>query len=303
MATNKLSDRQNSDTSLRLLAANSIFYGRGKLVLALQIFLTVGLAILLPIAILIWPEFKAIASATAITIVWTDIVMIDRLQIFYRKRGALGQEQFDCKLFNIEWNELRCGKHLNQEVIHSAADIFLRSNDSERLKNWYPVALDQLPLDRAAVAAQRLSLGWDYEQRNLIGYVLWILAGLAFVSAIFVSIIQLQRVDSMILVTYSLVAPAIVWFAREGRRQLDAANSIEKARVFSDRIWKDVVSGKLAGEKLGFATRQIQDALFDNRSKNPMIFDWIYFLLRPVREKSMKLTAEDLVREATTNRD
>jgi hypothetical protein len=297
---NALSERQNSEGSIRLLCANCRFYGNGKRVLALQMFLTVGLAILLPLLIWIFPEFKTAAALIAITVAWLDVTAIDRLQIYYRKQGALGQERFDCDLFGIEWNDLRCGKQLPPESVHTAADAFLRSNSSDRLKDWYAVDLDALPSDLAALASQRLSLGWDCEQRLIFGYVLWGMAVVALIGVAFWAVCCAQTIRDTLLVTYASVAPAIIWCAREGRRHLDASRSIEKARAFADKTWKDAVSDKLVGERLQFTVRQIQDAMFENRSKNPMIFDWIYLLLRPVREKAMRLTASDLVSEWKT---
>lgn len=290
-------ERQNSERSIRLLCAICRFYGNGKRVLALQMFLTVGLAILLPIFVGIFPEFKTAAALTAITVVWLDVTAIDRLQIYFRKQGALGQEQFDCGLFGILWNDLRCGKELPPESVHTAADAFLGSNSSDRLKDWYAVDLDALPSDLAALASQRLSLGWDCEQRLIFGYVLWGMAVAALIGVAFWAVCCAQTIRDTLLVTYASIAPAIIWCAREGRRHLDASRSIEKARGFADKTWKDAMTGKLMGEPLQFTVRQIQDALFENRSKNPLIFDWIYLLLRPVREKAMKLTASDLVRE------
>jgi hypothetical protein len=175
---------------------------------------------------------------------------------------------------------------------------FLRSNSSDRLKDWYAVDLDALPSGLATLASQRLSLGWDCEQRLIFGYVLWGMALLALIGVAFWAVCCAQTIRDTLLVTYASIAPAIIWCAREGRRwHLDASRSIEKAKVFVDKAWKDALAGKLVGKRLQSTVRQIQDAMFENRSKNPMIFDWIYLLLRPVREKAMKLTASDLVGE------
>jgi hypothetical protein len=41
----------------------------------------------------------------------------------------------------------------------------------------------------------------------------------------------------------------------------------------------------------------IQDALFDNRSRSPAVFNWIYKLLRKRREDEMQHKAAELVAE------
>jgi hypothetical protein len=42
----------------------------------------------------------------------------------------------------------------------------------------------------------------------------------------------------------------------------------------------------------------VQDALFDNRSRSPLVFDWVYHLLRKRKQQQMEFKAEELVKEA-----
>lgn len=299
MPGNEIAANQNGQRALRLLAAISHFYGVGKRVLAIQMFLTVGLAIVLPAITCFFPDFKVAATFIGITVAWLDVAVIDRIQIHYRKLGANGQEQFDCELFDIEWNELRCGKPINDEEIHSAANSFLNRNSDGKLRDWYAPELAELPLVIAPLACQKLSLWWDLSQRRVYGYLLagiWILGVIGVIAW---SIFCAQSMKDTILVTYASIAPGIMWCARESRRHLDAANTLEKARSYVDRAWNDAISRKISGETLKFSIRQIQDAMFENRSKNPMIFNWIYALLRPARETVMRDTAADLVKKAS----
>lgn len=299
MSRTDVAKQQNEKRALRFLAANSHFYGLGKRILALQMFLTVGLALLLPAITCFFPEFKVAAAFIGITVAWLDVAVIDRIQIYYRKQGANGQEQFDCDLFEIQWNELRCGKRINEEEIYIAANAFLRKNTDEKLKDWYAPELGRLPLTIAPLACQKLSLWWDLSQRRVYGHILACIWVLGVIGVVAWSVSCAQSIKDTILVTYASIAPGIMWCARESRRHLDAANTLEKARTFVDRAWNNATGGMLAGDELKFTIRQIQDAMFENRSKNPMIFNWIYALLRPARETAMRETATDLVEKVS----
>ena len=296
---NQIVENQNSAESIDYVAASSQLYGYGKIALAVQIGLTVGAPVVLTILALLYPGFKIWATSLGITITWLDVLVIDRIQIYFRKRGALIQEARDCALFGLEWNELRCGKPLEKEAVHSGADDFKKRNpDLSRFQDWYPVEVGTAPLPVARVICQRACLWWDTTQRRFYGLCLIGLMTAAIISVLLLAIWHNMAVSDMILSLYAPLAPAIIWCFREARRQLDAAGSLEKSRGAVEGVWKQLIAGKLAGAALENTARQIQDTLFENRNKNPLIFNWIYFKLRSSREKAMKSVAADMVREA-----
>ena len=86
---NQIVENQNSAESIDYVAASSQLYGYGKMALAAQISLTVGGAVVLAILALLYPGFKIWAASLGITITWLDVLVIDRIQIYFRKRGAL----------------------------------------------------------------------------------------------------------------------------------------------------------------------------------------------------------------------
>jgi len=295
--TNSLAEKQNQPKAIELLAAFSQFYAWGKNALAIQIALTVGLSGATAVVSLVYPNFKIYAVAIGASVTWLDVVFLDRIQICFRKRGALVQEQLDQMLFEIPWNELRAGKPVELEEIYRAASNFLKANGDQKLRDWYPSTLSNIPLSTLRIICQRSCLWWDTSQRRVYGYWLTGLVTAAVIALWVVAIALGLSFSAFVLSVYAPVAPAMIWAFREMRRQKDASDSLEKSRNFLEGIWKRMGRREISSEELLAVTRQIQDTLFENRSKNPLIFNWIYRWLRSDREATMRRTAEELASE------
>lgn len=303
MSGAKIIERQNSPQSLERLAAASMFYGRGKLALGGQMTLTLGVAVALSVLCAIFPSFKLWATFISVTIVWLDVLVIDRMQMHCRKLGARTQELFDCELFGLDWNGLRVGERLEPEAIHRAAADFHAKRNDDKLRDWYPAAVAELPLPMARLLCQRACLWWDTTQRRKYGYCLVAFVGVAFAVMVAAALCRSQSVGDMILSVYAPFAPAMIWSMREARRQGDAADGLEKSRGFVEKTWARAMNGELTSAQLLGLSRQIQDALFDGRSRNPLIFDWIYTCMRSGNEQAMARAAVSLVDEALANKE
>jgi hypothetical protein len=293
-APRSIPDRQNDPDMIELLAAASAYYGDGKLAAAVQVLLTVGVAVVLAVFTRVYPEGKLWATFVAVTITWVDVLCIDRLVIYFRKRGALAQEEFDTALFGLKWNELRAGKHLEPEDIHQAGQKVLKKTGKQKLEDWYPVAVADLPIEFARLICQRACLYWDNAQRKRYGDILIVIAATAIFLMLALSLWKTQTVADFILADYAPLAPAIIWLFREARRQKEAAEGLEKGRAFLNGVWDKAIAGNWTDDELNHWSRQIQDALYDARGKNPFIFNWVYKLLRSKQEESMKIAAERL---------
>jgi len=296
-STNGIPEKQNDDDSIELLAAVSQFYGYAKITMAVQVVLTILLPVTASVFTLFSPNFKIWATFIGVTVTWLDVLLIDRIQIHFRKRGALLQEQFDLHLFDLPWNELRVGKQIETEEIHRAAARFLKSTSAEKLHNWYPSSIGDLPLGTARIVCQRACLWWDTSQRRQYGYWLTGIVSSAILTLWTFSFAKGLSLTDLTLSVYAPIAPAIIWAIREARRQKDASDGLEKARTFVDSVIKRLRCKNIQDEELFTLTRQIQDTLFDNRSKNPLIFDWIYHLLRSEREVAMTKAAAKFTSE------
>jgi hypothetical protein len=81
---------------------------------------------------------------------------------------------------------------------------------------------------------------------------------------------------------------------------MEAATRLDRLKDHSERLWNDALSGS-ASEAIAARTRSLQDEIFENRRRSPLVFDRIFKHLRSSYEKQMNFGAEELVAEAKKN--
>lgn len=291
-------EKQNSERSLKHIAAWSHLYGHAKVVAGWQFTLSVPLALAMSLAALCWPAAKIVTTPLALLFGWIDILWLDRFQNDRKKTAAKMQEQFDCELFGLPWNDIRCSAPPESELLNEAAEVFRRKVSKPNHQDWYPVEVCRLPLPLARLICQRAAVWWDMSQRRkYAGWLAAIVAALA-VGVVATSFTADQRVRDMVLSVYVPVAPAVVWAVREYLRQRDAVSGLEKLKSQIERLYADAISGECSFHDLDQHSRSVQDMLFDGRARHPLFFDFLYRRLRPNHEMRMNETAKEMVSDA-----
>ncbi len=298
-----LPEKQNSERALKHIAAWSHLYGHAKVVAGWQFFLSVPCALAMSLIALRWPEAKVVTTPISLLFGWIDVLCLDRIQTSRKKTAAKMQEEFDCELFGLPWNAIRCSTTPETEVLNEAADKFARKAKKANHRDWYPKEVGCLPLPLARLICQRAAVWWDMSQRRK--YAGWLVA---IVSVLVVGVVALsftadQRVRDMVLSVYLPIAPAVVWAVRECIRQRDAVSALEKLKGQIESIFSDAISGKQSFAELDQLSRNIQDMAFDGRARNPLFFDFIYNHLRPDQELRMNEKAKEMVDAALANRE
>ncbi|MGN6554843.1 MAG: S-4TM family putative pore-forming effector [Verrucomicrobiota bacterium] len=294
--------RQNSERSLKHIAAWSHLYGHAKVMAGWQFALSVPCALAMSLVALRWPEAKVVTTPLSLLFGWLDVLWLDRIQNDRKKAAAKMQEQFDCELFELPWNNVRCGERPETEELNRAADTFRRTVKEANHRDWYPTEVGRLPVNLARLICQRAAVWWDMSQRRkYAGWLIAIVAMLA-VGIIGISFTADQRVRDMVLSVYVPLAPAVVWAVREFIRQRDAVGSLENLKALIERMFAGVITGKRSVLEAGEFSRDIQDMLFDGRSRNPLFFNFIYRRLRPDHELRMNEKAKEMVEEALAKR-
>jgi SMODS-associating 4TM effector domain len=296
-------EKQNSERSLKHIAAWSHLYGHAKVMAGWQFFLSVPCALAMSLIALRWPEAKVVTTPISLLFGWIDVLCLDRIQNARKKIAAKMQEQFDCELFGLPWNEIRCSTAPETEVLNEAAEKFLRKCKKPNHRDWYPTEVERLPLPLARLICQRAAVWWDMSQRRK--YAGWLVAIVAIlvVGVVAVSFTADQRVRDMVLSVYLPIAPAVVWAVRECIRQRDAVLALEKLKDQIERIFAETISGKRSFQELDQLSRNIQNLSFDGRSRNPLFFNFIYNHLRPNHELRMNEKAKEMVDAALAKRE
>ncbi len=296
---NAMSKEQNSDQQVLRLAAASAVYSRAKVVLAVQASLTVVGGFSWSIAVAKFPQYKVWAAFYSFTVALMDALVLERLQSRLRKQGAKIQELFDCQLFHLPWRGLLAGDPPDPELLIEEGTRYARKyTNLFHIKDWYPPAVSKVPLPLARLICQRSNAWWDASLRRRYSVGLQVVLWLLGVFVLVLAIRSGMTVEKFVLAVLAPLTPAILWGAREIRKQTSAMKELEKLKGHTELQWKAALSGGLAGEPLERASIEIQNEIFHLRSRNPFIFDWLNQLLRDRQQKTMSQAAEELVAQA-----
>lgn len=294
--TNNIPILQNAPPQIRLLLAKCNTYDVARWLSILQVVLLVVLPVLAAVAVFIWPDLKAFAAALSLIIVVADATFLDRLQKDVRRLAAKIQEEFDCAVLGLPWDEFTVGPHPDPEEVHQAATD--ASEDKTKLANWYPPVVGTLPLHQARIICQRVNLVYDAKLRARFGaYVLGLSLLIATVLFLVGLLLKLP-LDDFVLTVLTPAVPIIIWGIREHFRQRDAAEASSRLKEQAEALWARVLVGMCDEDVCSSESRLFQNAIFHRRMSAPVIFQWVYKFMRPKMEAQVIAGAEELVRAA-----
>ncbi len=293
--------RQNAARHRLLLAASSDVYGRAKQVLAIQMLLTIGGAVVASVISSNWPGTKSWTVLYAVGVSLLDAFVLERYQAQYRKLGAQIQELFDCELFGLSWNPLTAGKPpMPEELAHNGQEFLSKQPNAVHLTDWYPTEISVLPLNYAALVCQRSNCWWDerLRRRYLIGLVT-----LLFLTASGLTVYGLAReltLEQFFLAVLAPLWPALVWGIRECFKQSDAAESAGKLRTQVEDLWSQCLESPAEVGELGQRLRAVQTEIYRGRVSRPLVFNWVNSLLRSKHQALMQSGAGAMAEKLAT---
>lgn len=292
---NGITDRQNSEESLRLLKAQRHLYTLAKRYSTADFSVSVPLIVSLSLISVFFTGFEVWYAFASIVVLGVGKAMRS-VSDTYREKAAIVQNKFDEAVLDFAPNRFLVGSDVPAEEIKSYADNISKADDRE-LKNWYPVAVAELPLPQARIVCQRANCYWNFKQRKdyLFG-----LMGLGLIAAILVAGAGLRAsssVEEILLYVAMPALPIISWGLSEIIAQFRAIKDLRGLYDKFEHTLERMHKGKLETEELNLVSMQFQDALFVRRSSDPLVPGFIYWWLREREEGGMQFSAEQFVRE------
>ncbi|AUN95862.1 hypothetical protein C0099_13540 [Pseudazoarcus pumilus] len=210
------------------------------------------------------------------------------------KEAATIQELFDCEVLSLPWRQSVAGRKPEYEDIQPYAATPLRPERESHLKSWYEPCVASVPLVYGRLICQRANICYDIRLRKVYKkLLLWGAVGLtAFAFVIGVATNLAFR--DMVLSVFVPVAPMLGWVIREHRSQIETIISLQQLKDAFDELWEKALRGD-GDLDIESGARDLQDRIFQHRTNNPLIFDWIYDLLRKENEDGTRAAAEQLV--------
>ena len=288
-----ISTIQNLRSNIQRLAAQRYLYSWAKRLSAIQAWL----AVVTPAAAL-WAEAQPWAALAGILVPLLDIGWLDPWQGRCREAAANMQEDFDCNVLSLPWNEVLAGRRPAAEEIYEAAKK-ARLPEAP-LDNWYPTIIDSLPLHQSRVICQRTNWWWDSKLRCRYKIKILIALNLIFVVALFLGLLTEMPLQKFVLAVAAPLSPTFLWGIREAWRQKEAAAALDRLKDLGDSLWEEVVQGEVMEPEATSRSRELQNAILLCRRTNPFVFDWIYWRSRRDYEEQMNVGAENMVAQVNT---
>ncbi|MEU3286778.1 S-4TM family putative pore-forming effector [Streptomyces longwoodensis] len=283
-------EAQNTESSLRLLAAQRQTYSDAKLLhfTKLSIILCGGLATAAT-TFALDPFRPLIGALSGILLLILSITASSREKKKVAAAAAM-QEEFDTSVFQLPW--VRSGK-----VHHPSASEVARASMRHKggnLRDWYAInAKIARPAD--VLICQRVNLGWGVATHRAWAAFACALGILLLSVATIFAVLGGLSLMASILGVYVPMIPSVkelieVWISNSRSAQLK-----EEADRSAGEMWEAVVvKGKLPTEA---QCRKLQDVILSGRRKNALIPDWFYRALRSREEAVMRLGISDYLEQ------
>lgn len=295
---NKITEKQLESTQLKRLAAQRQLYTDAKNAQKIR----GGLNILGPLILAVCVNHLGVPHVYAvyygIIVTWLNILWFTSRQKDLQKKAAGIQELFDCEVLELDWPEMIAGPRLGVETVEEYALKHKRKDPNYLdLKDWYAKDVSKLPLHIARIACQRENCIWDarlrFRYKKLIMGILIVLT----ILTIFIGIKGGFSVEKFILVVVAPLTPTFIIGIQQYKGHTEFATRSDRLRKSAVELWEKALEGTTP-EELTPASRNLQDAIYNYRRKNPLILDKFYKCFRKKDEELMNKTVSELVKEA-----
>jgi predicted pore-forming effector associated with SMODS systems len=278
----QIAERQELDVNLRRQLAARRYYSTAKAWRLAGQSVAIALALTSPIVLVLEPELGPKLAAIAGLWIFISRLLIVRIQRCLVIKGVAAQERFDCEVLGLRWNEA-LARQPGQEDIRRASQRTLKK--IEDAKKWYPTP-HEVAWPLSVLICQRSNTAWARRQHYYygaflyIGAGLWIVFGICFAAARSASLVEYLTIIAL----PSL--PALLDWTDIAAAHLEAAKRRDSLEATIDEAIRN-------HDATDDSLREIQDRLFEHRSRSPLVPDWFYKLIRSAFEEDMRGAAAD----------
>lgn len=288
---------QNDTDGQHLLGARQAVYSRASSVQHIQLVLTLLAPAAGTIVALGNQETRPYVAALALIIAIVDAAFLDRVQRQTLRLAAKICEEFDTLVLKLPWNAFVCGHHVDPETIAAAASKWKGEEKLKSIQDWYPPSVARAPLHLARIICQRTNLWYDSTLRRryafATGALTWAVVVGLFLAGLFAGMTMLDFVITLM----TPAAPVLIWLIREHFRQSDTADAQETVKAEAEALWQLAKRGACLEPECLEKSRAFQNSIYLRRASSPLIFPFVYRLLRSDMEEQMRVGADKMLRE------
>jgi hypothetical protein len=288
---------QDSDSSIRYLAAQKHLYIKGKLTFAFQVIIAVPI----PILISIITPFLSKSEQGIIWIFVLYCIIATFLEFFLedramklKKMAASIQEKFDTSVLLIGWNKTLLPNKPEDGSILRYYNKHIKKHRVDKLYGWYSNEILPVSTNIATLLCQRTNCSYDFTLRNRYTKTILLLAASTFIILLIAAGQNGMTVQTFIS---SVLFPSLPVFVLAFKQISSNKDAIENLKELKDLIENELENIKINDTIETQLIRQIQDKIYLKRINSPLLPEWAYNFLRQNLEDEMHFSAKETVKE------
>lgn len=288
---------QDSEESIRYLAAQKQLYINGKSTFAFQVIIAVPIPIFISIV-------TPLLSKSEQGIIWIFVLysIIATFLEFYcedkavklKKMAASIQEKFDTKVLLIDWNKTLLPNKPEDGSILRYYNKYIKKRKVDKLYGWYSNEILPVNTNIATLLCQRTNCSYDFTLRNRYTKTILLLAASTFIILL---IVAGQNGISVQTFISSVLFPSLPVFVLAFKQISLNKEAIENLKELKGLIEHELENIKINDTIDTQLIRQIQDKIYLKRINSPLLPEWAYDFLRQNLEDEMHFSVKETVKE------
>lgn len=282
MTATSIFERQNEPKALGLARA----FRRRYAVARRWRLLRVGVGLLIGtvgvLLALLEPSTEEYVSAIAAAWLVFGRTVLEVYEERQRRRGALAQELFDTRVFDLPWNPSAVGSQPAPEDVRNWA----RRQGDEGLSDWYADTHPaRPPID--VLLSQRAIITWARQDHTAYAHLLRWAAGIAFVATVVIGLVLGLSLGEYLLRLGVPVLPACLDVLDIAKANAQVASTKKRLERRADVLLERARTSETPPTTA--ECRELQDGIYATRLL-PGVPNWMYAITRSERQRNMEDT-------------
>jgi len=288
---------QDSDTSIKYLAAQKQLYMNGKTTFAFQVLIAVPIPIIISIV-------TPLLGKDEQSIVWIFIlysIITTFLEFFcedramkLKKLAASIQEKFDTSVLLIDWNKTLIPSKPDDGLILRYYNKYIKKHKLDKLYGWYSNEVRPIDTNIATLLCQRTNCSYDFTLRKRYANTILLMAASTFIILLIVAGQSGITIASFIS---NVLFPSFPVFVLAYKQITSNNEALENLKELKDLIENELETLKINNVVDKYIIRQVQDKIYLKRINSPLLPEWAYNFLRQNLEEEMHFSIKETLRE------
>lgn len=206
-----------------------------------------------------------------------------------RVLAAKIQQQFDCNVFELQWNKYTFGTQPSLEDINSN----VKSSNDEDFINWYDREVDTVDRMLAVIICQRINLTYDVALRKKFLSYITLICSIIFIAIMVVAFCENEGLRTTIVFVAVPLIPIIRWFFSTRKANSDNMEKCERIKKIIDDYLEEYRSNGIVFSDIDLC--EIQNCIYEHRKTAFKIPDFIYNKMRSKQEEATHITVGELI--------